>query len=193
MVRAASEHLFADNMGFTSRAEGSEPEPLVALLNVYMTAMTNVIFDTGGVVNKLMGDGIMVFWGAPLPAENPARDAINCAIGMMSELKKLAGRDSRFSDIHIGIGIATGDVIVGNFGGEKKFDYSVICDTVNLASRLEGLTRQFKISVLVNQQTYVEAGGGRLRQRGRSVWSAGERQRSTRAGGRDSRPQRRRR
>jgi adenylate cyclase len=151
--------LFADIMGFTSRAERSQPEPLVALLNTYMTAMTNVIFETGGVVDKLMGDGIMAFWGAPLPAENPARDAINCAIGMQSELKKLAAHDGRFADIHIGIGIATGDVIVGNFGGEKKFDYSVIGDTVNLASRLEGLTRQFKVKVLVNQQTYDEAGG----------------------------------
>jgi len=150
--------LFADIMGFTSRAERSQPEPLVALLNTYMTAMTNVIFETGGVVDKLMGDGIMAFWGAPLPAENPARDAINCAIGMMGELKKLSARDSRFTDIHIGIGIATGDVIVGNFGGEKKFDYSVIGDTVNLASRLEGLTRQFKINILVNQPTYDEAG-----------------------------------
>jgi len=150
--------LFADIMGFTSRAERSQPEPLVALLNTYMTAMTNVIFETGGVVDKLMGDGIMAFWGAPLPAENPARDAINCAIGMMGELKKLSARDSRFTDIHIGIGIATGDVIVGNFGGEKKFDYSVIGDTVNLASRLEGLTRQFKINILVNQATYDEAG-----------------------------------
>jgi adenylate cyclase len=151
--------LFADIMGFTSRAERSQPEPLVALLNTYMTAMTNVIFETGGVVDKLMGDGIMAFWGAPLPAENPARDAINCAIGMIRELKNLAERDSRFIDIHIGIGIATGDVIVGNFGGEKKFDYSVLGDTVNLASRLEGLTRQFKVNILVNQQTYDEAGG----------------------------------
>jgi len=151
--------LFADIMGFTSRAERSEPEPLVALLNTYMTAMTNVIFETGGVVDKLMGDGIMAFWGAPLPSQNPARDAINCAIGMMRELKKLAASDTRFTDIHIGIGIATGDVIVGNFGGEKKFDYSVIGDTVNLASRLEGLTRQFKINILVNQQTFDEAGG----------------------------------
>ncbi|HKV53303.1 MAG TPA: adenylate/guanylate cyclase domain-containing protein [Candidatus Binataceae bacterium] len=150
--------LFADIMGFTSRAERSEPEPLVALLNTYMTAMTNVIFETGGVVDKLMGDGIMAFWGAPLPVENPARDAINCAIGMISELKKLSERDSRFADIHIGIGIATGDVIVGNFGGEKKFDYSVIGDTVNLASRLEGLTRQFKVNILVNLQTFNEAG-----------------------------------
>jgi adenylate cyclase len=150
--------LFADIMGFTSRAERSEPEPLVALLNTYMTAMTNVIFETGGVVDKLMGDGIMAFWGAPLPAENPARDAINCAIGMIAELKRLAEQDSRFTNIHIGIGIATGDVIVGNFGGEKKFDYSVIGDTVNLASRLEGLTRQFKVNILVNRQTYDEAG-----------------------------------
>jgi adenylate cyclase len=150
--------LFADIMGFTSRAERSEPEPLVALLNTYMTAMTNVIFETGGVVDKLMGDGIMAFWGAPLPVENPARDAINCAIGMRAALSKLAARDSRFTDIRIGIGIATGDVIVGNFGGEKKFDYSVIGDTVNLASRLEGLTRQFKVNILVNQETYDEAG-----------------------------------
>jgi adenylate cyclase len=150
--------LFADIMGFTTRAERSAPEPLVALLNTYMTVMTNVIFETGGVVDKLMGDGIMAFWGAPLPADNPARDAINCAIKMQSELKNLAARDSRFTEIHIGIGIATGDVIVGNFGGEKKFDYSVIGDTVNLASRLEGLTRQFKVNILVNRQTYDEAG-----------------------------------
>jgi adenylate cyclase len=151
--------LFADIMGFTSRAERSQPEPLVALLNTYMTAMTNVIFETGGVVDKLMGDGIMAFWGAPLKAENPARDAINCAIGMIRALHKLAAHDSRFADIHIGIGIATGDAIVGNFGGEKKFDYSAIGDTVNLASRLEGLTRQFKVNILVNRQTYDEAAG----------------------------------
>jgi adenylate cyclase len=89
----------------------------------------------------------------------PARHAIDCAISLQSELKRMAVRDPRFSDIRIGIGIATGEVIVGNFGGEKKFDYSVIGDTVNLASRLEGLTRQFKVNVLVNQQTYDEAAG----------------------------------
>jgi adenylate cyclase len=149
--------LFADIVGFTSRAERSDPEPLVALLNTYMTVMTNVIFETGGVVDKLMGDGIMAFWGAPLPAKNSARDAINCAIRMLDELKTLAARDSRFRDIRVGIGIATGEVIVGNFGGERKFDYSVIGDTVNLASRLEGLTRQFRVNILVNQQTYDEA------------------------------------
>jgi adenylate cyclase len=152
--------LFSDIMNFTSRAERSEPEPLVALLNTYMTAMTNVIFETGGVVDKLMGDGIMAFWGAPIASENPARDAIECALKMHEELRRLAERDERFRDVHIGIGIATGDVIVGNFGGDKKFDYSVIGDTVNLASRLEGLTRQFKVDIIVNLQTYTEAGTG---------------------------------
>jgi adenylate cyclase len=150
--------LFADILNFTTRAEQSEPEPLVALLNTYMTVMVNIILESGGVVDKLMGDGIMAFWGAPLPVENPARDAVNCALKMHEELNALAQRDDRFKDVRIGVGIATGEVIVGNFGGEDKFDYSVIGDTVNLASRLEGLTRQFKVKLLVNRQTYEEAG-----------------------------------
>ena len=152
--------LFCDIMNFTSRAERSEPEPLVALLNAYMTVMTNAIFERGGVVDKLMGDGIMAFWGAPIAVPNPARDALDCALRMFDELNGLTARDDRFKDVHIGIGIATGEVIVGNFGGERKFDYSVIGDTVNLASRLEGLTRQFKVNLLVNRQTYEEAGAG---------------------------------
>jgi len=152
--------LFCDIMNFTTRAERSEPEPLVALLNSYMTVMTNAIFDSGGVVDKLMGDGIMAFWGAPIAVPNPARDAVDCALRMFAELKTLKATDDRFHDLHIGIGIATGEVIVGNFGGERKFDYSVIGDTVNLASRLEGLTRQFKVDLLVNRQTHEEAGAG---------------------------------
>jgi len=152
--------LFSDIVNFTSRAERTDPEPLVALLNTYMTVMTNLILQSGGVVDKLMGDGIMAFWGAPLAIENPAREAINCALRMMEELEALARRDERFSDLKIGIGICTGDAIVGNFGGEQRFDYSVIGDTVNLASRLEGLTRPFKVGILANRPTLEEAGGG---------------------------------
>jgi len=152
--------LFSDIVNFTSRAERTDPEPLVALLNTYMTVMTNLILQSGGVVDKLMGDGIMAFWGAPLAVENPAREAIKCALRMMEELEALAKRDERFADLKIGIGICTGEAIVGNFGGEQRFDYSVIGDTVNLASRLEGLTRPFKVGILANRPTLEEAGGG---------------------------------
>ena len=152
--------LFSDIVNFTSRAERTEPEPLVALLNTYMTVMTNLILHSGGVVDKLMGDGIMAFWGAPMALENPARQAMKCALRMIEELKALASRDERFADLKIGIGICTGDAVVGNFGGEQRFDYSVIGDTVNLASRLEGLTRPFKVGILANRATLEEAGDG---------------------------------
>jgi adenylate cyclase len=152
--------LFADIVSFTKRAEKTEPEDLLALLNTYMTSMIDVIFKTGGVVDKLMGDGIMAFWGAPNDLENPSRAAIDCALKMLENLHGLQTNDPRFADLDIGIGISTGDVVVGNLGGENRFDYSVIGDTVNFASRLEGLTRHFKVHLLVSRETYTEAGGG---------------------------------
>jgi adenylate cyclase len=152
--------LFADIVGFTSRSERTPPEELVALLNTYMTAMIDVILRSGGVVDKLMGDGIMAFWGAPGETPNPARSSIECALGMLGELERLRKSDPRFADVDVGIGIATGDAIVGNFGGQQRFDYSAIGDTVNLASRIEGLTRHFKVHLLVNRQTLEEAADG---------------------------------
>ena len=152
--------MFADIVSFTKRAEKTEPEDLLALLNTYMTSMIDVIFKTGGVVDKLMGDGIMAFWGAPNDLENPSRAAIDCALKMLENLHELQTSDPRFADLDIGIGISTGDVVVGNLGGENRFDYSVIGDTVNFASRLEGLTRHFKVHLLVSRQTYSEAGAG---------------------------------
>jgi adenylate cyclase len=152
--------LFADIVGFTSRSERTAPEELVALLNTYMTAMIDTIMRSGGVVDKLMGDGIMAFWGAPADIPNPARVSIECALDMLGELEKLRQTDPRFVDVDIGIGIATGDAIVGNFGGKQRFDYSAIGDTVNLASRIEGLTRHFKVHLLVNHQTLEEAADG---------------------------------
>ncbi len=149
--------LFADIVSFTTRAERTEPEALVALLNTYMTSMTDVILKGGGVVDKLMGDGIMAFWGAPNELENAARASIDSAIEMLRRLAQLRAEDPRFADLDIGIGIAIGDAVVGNFGGEKRFDYSVIGDTVNFASRLEGLTRKFKVHLLVSRQTFLEA------------------------------------
>jgi len=149
--------LFADIVGFTSLAERSDPVQLVAMLHVYMTRMTNIILESGGVVDKLMGDGIMAFWGAPYEVENPARRAIDAALQMVTALESLRREDSRFLNLEVGIGIATGDPIAGNFGGERRFDYSLIGDSVNFASRLEGLTRKFGVRFLVSKDAFTEA------------------------------------
>ncbi|HTY54265.1 MAG TPA: adenylate/guanylate cyclase domain-containing protein [Candidatus Binataceae bacterium] len=151
--------LFADIVNYTARAERERPEDLVALLNVYLTTMTDLVMNSGGVVDKIRGDSVMAFWGAPAEVPNPSRLAVDCALAMLEELKLLKNRDPRFADIDIGIGIATGEAVVGNFGGERRFDYSAIGDTVNLAARFEGLTRHFKAHLLVTRQTFAEANG----------------------------------
>jgi adenylate cyclase len=151
--------LFADIVGFTTRAESAaSPEALIAELNTYFTRMLRLILDSGGVVDKLIGDAIMAFWGAPADIENPARHAIDTALKMLSDLAALRKEDPRFKDFDIGVGIATGDPVVGNLGGETRFDYSVIGDTVNFASRLEGLTRKFGVHLLASKNTLDEAG-----------------------------------
>ncbi len=151
--------LFADIVNYTGLSERTDPAALVALLNEYMTRMTDLILESGGVVDKIRGDGIMAFWNAPMPHPNHARAAIDSALAMLSELAKLRQQDPRFATVDIGVGIATGEAIAGNFGGARRFDYSVIGDTVNLASRLEGLTRQFKVHLLVSKTTFVDAAG----------------------------------
>ncbi|MGO9606113.1 MAG: CHASE2 domain-containing protein [Candidatus Binataceae bacterium] len=151
--------LFADIVNYTGLTEETDPVALVALLNDYMTKMTDLILESGGVVDKIRGDGIMAFWGAPAEVPNHARSAIEVALGMLTELKRLREHDPRFANVDIGIGIATGQAIAGNFGGANRFDYSVIGDTVNLASRLESLTRHFKVHLLVSKDTFTEAGG----------------------------------
>jgi adenylate cyclase len=156
--------LFADIVNYTVLSESMKGDPaaLVTMLNEYMTTMTDRILDSGGVVDKIRGDSIMAFWGAPNDMPNHAKVAIDQALGMLVELKKLNTTDPRFKSFDIGIGIATGEVIVGNFGGERRFDYSVIGDTVNLASRLEGLTRKFGTHLLVSRDTVVSAVGANL-------------------------------
>jgi adenylate cyclase len=151
--------LFADIVGFTTRAENAaSPEVLIGELNIYFTRMVALILESGGVVDKLIGDAIMAFWGAPAKIENPARHAIDTALKMLGELAALRKQDQRFADFDVGIGIATGDPVVGNLGGETRFDYSVIGDSVNFASRLEGLTRKFGVHLLVSKNTLDEAG-----------------------------------
>ncbi len=145
--------LFADIVNYTGLSESTDPVELVALLNEYMTKMTDHILESKGVVDKIRGDGIMAFWGAPNELPHHAQAAIDSALAMLTELRNLNATDPRFKTIDIGIGIATGEAIVGNFGGANRFDYSVIGDIVNLAARLEGLTRKFKSRLLVSRDT----------------------------------------
>jgi adenylate cyclase len=153
--------LFADIVNYTGLTESmkSDPTALVTMLTEYMTKMTDQILESGGVVDKIRGDGIMAFWGAPNDVPNHAQAAIDAALAMLTELKRLNANDPRFKHVDIGIGIATGEAIAGNFGGARRFDYSVIGDTVNLASRLEELTRKFKSHLLVSRETYTRAPG----------------------------------
>jgi len=149
--------LFADIRGFTSFSEQHPPEEVVGTLNEYLEAMTDVVFRWEGTVDKFIGDTILAFWGAPLPQEDHAERALRCALHMCSRLDRLndawaaAGRPA----LEIGIGITTGQVLVGNIGAEgKKMDYTVIGDQVNVCSRVEELTKEFRARILVTASTF---------------------------------------
>lgn len=147
--------LFSDIRGFTSLSEKLSPEELVSLLNEYLDTMTQVILEEEGTVDKYIGDAIMAFWGAPIPVKNHHEKAVRAALRMkhaLAELQRrwaLAGKPK----INIGIGINSGLVVVGNIGSTKRFDYTVIGDNVNLASRLEGLTKLYELTLLITQAT----------------------------------------
>ena len=152
--------LFADIVDFTGKTESSSPSELISMINTYMRTMTGVVTKRGGVVDKIIGDSIMAFWGAPLRTKDAAKLAAGCAIEMLNELDILRRNDSRFLDFDIGIGIATGDAVAGNVGGDQRFNYSLIGDTINLAARLESLTRHLNVHILANAATVEEAGPG---------------------------------
>lgn len=147
--------LFSDIADFTSISEKLSPVELTLLMNEYLTAMTNIITEHHGVVDKYIGDAIMAFWGAPLTDSQQALHACESAHHMMQELTKLNAQwTSRgISEIHSRIGIATGDVVVGNMGSESRFNYTVMGDTVNFASRLEGINKAYGTTCLVSEQT----------------------------------------
>lgn len=146
--------LFSDVRGFTAFSEKHAPEEVVAILNEYLDAMTEVVFKWDGTLDKFIGDAILAFWGAPMRQENHAELAVKCALGMISrlnELQKKWGAEGK-AGLDIGIGINTGEVIVGNIGAEgKKMDYTVIGDHVNLGSRVESLTRKYDAHILLTE------------------------------------------
>ena len=145
--------LFSDLVGFTTLSEKADPEALVAQLNEYLTRMTSVVFGNGGTLDKFIGDAIMAVWGN-VRSLGAAQDAKNCAraaLGMRRELKQLneKWRNEGRMGLGMGIGINQGEVIVGNIGSHERMDPTVIGDSVNLASRLEGLTRIYGVDILV--------------------------------------------
>ena len=148
--------LFADVRGFTSFSESHSPEEVVPILNEYLGAMTDIIFKWEGTVDKFMGDAIMAFWGAPMKQDNHAELAVKCSLHMLAKLRELQEKWKAEGKppLDAGIGINTGDVIVGNIGAEgRKMDYTVIGDHVNLASRVEALTRKYNANILITEFT----------------------------------------
>ena len=148
--------LFSDIRGFTTVSEKMTPEELVHLLNEYLTAMTDVVFRYDGLLDKYMGDAIMAVFGAPLDQPDHPKRACMTAIEMMKELKKLQKKwtDEGRPVLDIGIGINSGDMVVGNMGSEMRFDYTVMGDSVNLGSRLEGINKEYGTNIVISEFTY---------------------------------------
>ena len=142
--------LFCDIRGFTPISEKykSDPQGLTKLINSFLTPMTDIILKSGGTIDKYMGDCIMAFWNAPLDCPDHQEKAIIAARKMREKMRKLN------LGFNIGIGINTGSAVVGNMGSEQRFDYSVLGDAVNLASRLEGQSKEFNTTIVVGEDTY---------------------------------------
>ncbi len=150
--------MFSDVRSFTSIAEALGPRETVSLLNEYFTEMVDVIFQHGGILDKYMGDGIMALFGAPLVGPNDADNAVAVADAMMLRLAELNVRRvaAGHAALEIGVGFSTGATVVGNIGSVRRLDYTVIGDTVNLASRLEGATKQYGAKILLSEMTVRE-------------------------------------
>jgi len=150
--------LFCDIRGFTPISEKYKGDPagLTTLINRFLTRMTDVIISNGGTIDKFMGDCIMAFWNAPIENTKHREAAVNTAVDMVKALQHLNMQliSEGFTDeIKIGIGINTGDALVGNMGSEQRFDYSVIGDPVNLASRLESSSKTLGKTIVIGEET----------------------------------------
>ena len=151
--------LFSDVRNFTSISERLSPEQLVHVLNSYLTPMTRAVLAQGGFLDKFIGDAVMAVFGAPLPNPRHPEQACACALRMFEELRALRPAFAELGvPIEIGIGLNTGEMVVGNMGSEEHFNYTVMGDAVNLASRLEGLTKTYGAFCLVGAETRARAG-----------------------------------
>ena len=151
--------LFSDIRGFTSLSETLEPQEVVGQLNEYLSAMTSIIFTGHGIIDKFVGDGIMVYFGAPVYPEEHALRAVNVAIEMQRGIEVLRAkwRSEGRPDIRIGIGVNTGAVVMGNIGSSQYMDFTLIGDAVNLSSRL--CTVASAGEILISESTLREVEG----------------------------------
>ena len=153
-------YLFSDIRGFTPISEQfkTDPQGLGTLINRYMTPMTDLVMQKEGTIDKYIGDALMAIWNAPLDVDNHAQLAIETAQEMEVELKKLNKelKEDGLMELGVGIGINTGDAVVGNMGSNQRFDYSVLGDAVNLAARLEGQSKGYGVKTIIGEDTAKE-------------------------------------
>ena len=150
--------LFCDIRGFTPISEKyqSDPQGLTVVINKFLTPMTDIIMKNGGTIDKYMGDCIMAFWNAPIDIPNHRTMAVKSAVEMVHKLKELNNSEGfgPGNKLNIGIGINSGKAVVGNMGSKQRFDYSVLGDAVNLASRLEGVSKNYDATIIIGYDTY---------------------------------------
>ena len=153
--------FFSDIRGFTTISEKMSAEALTHFINEYLTAMTDIVMEHKGLVDKYIGDAVMAFWGAPIENKDQAKDACRAVLKMSAKLKELNKKwaSEGVPAIGIGAGINTGDVVVGNMGSEKRFNYTIMGDEVNFGSRLEGLNKAYGTQCIVSESTAKEISG----------------------------------
>src|SRR5256885_6808494 len=148
--------LSSDTRGFTAVSEHAQPEEIVRMLNEYFSSMVDLVFQHKGTLDKFVGDMVMALFGAPLDDPDHAEHAVQTAIAMIAELKRLNEQwkaQGRFAELDIGIGVNTGPMIAGNIGSEAIMSYTVIGDAVNLGSRLESLNKQYGTRIIISEAT----------------------------------------
>jgi adenylate cyclase len=160
--------LFADIKAFTSLSEKMDPAAVVEVLNHYFTSMVDLVFEHQGTLDKFLGDGLLAFFGAPLEVPRAASQAVACAIAMQQRLHAMQEKGT--TPIQgMRIGVNTGEAIIGNIGSEKRMDFTIIGDVVNVASRLLDVAKEQEASIVVGEATYREVEGNFSLKQGPSV------------------------
>jgi class 3 adenylate cyclase len=147
--------LLCDIRDFTTMSEDRDPSEVIPTLNTFFTAMSDVIFDHGGMVDKFIGDAVLAVFGIPIPKDDDAERAVSCALKMFSVLRKInrERQEAGEEPLHMGIAINTGTVVAGNIGSPQRMEYTIIGDTANLTARIEGKNRELHTDILMTEAT----------------------------------------